>query len=98
MCQLTSSQDMLYSDKTVRQRAAILEAKCQRNKTQERVRATFSIFIDYSQTEMCHVITEKAPKCSATFDKGYIDGATTRLCIPAKKRAIRVMQLIVKKG
>lgn len=45
-----SSQDMLYSAKTVRQRAAI------------------------------------------------IDGATTRLCIPAKKRAMRVMQLMVKKG
>lgn len=30
--------------------------------------------------------------------KGYIDGATTRLCIPAKNRAMRVMQLIVKKG
>lgn len=30
--------------------------------------------------------------------KGYIEGATTRLCIPAKKRAIRVMQLMVKKG
>lgn len=30
--------------------------------------------------------------------KGYIDGATTRLCIPAKKRAIRVTQLMVKKG
>lgn len=34
----------------------------------------------------------------AAIDKGYIDGATTRLCIPAKKRAIRVMQLMVKKG
>lgn len=45
-----SSQDMLYSAKTVRHRAAI------------------------------------------------IDGATTLLCIPAKNKPIRVMQLIVKNG
>lgn len=33
-----------------------------------------------------------------TVIKGYIDGATTLLCIPAKKSPIKVMQLIVKKG
>lgn len=47
---------------------------------------------------MCHGNTEKYQIIQPPFDKGYIDGATTRLCIPAKKRAIRVMQLIVKKG
>lgn len=30
--------------------------------------------------------------------KGYIDGATTLLCIPAKNNPIRVIQLIVKNG
>lgn len=30
--------------------------------------------------------------------KGYIDGATTLLCIPAKNKPIRVIQLIVKNG
>lgn len=30
--------------------------------------------------------------------KGYIDGATTLLCIPAKNKPIRVIQLMVKNG
>ena len=30
--------------------------------------------------------------------EGYIDGATTRLCIPAKNSAMSVIQLMVKKG
>lgn len=49
------------------------------------------ILFNSKQNELFHIIFTEA-------EKGYIEGATTRLCIPAKKSAIRVMQLMVKKG
>lgn len=98
---LTSSQDILYSAKTVRQRAAILREQRLKKRTKtiflRKVRLLW--LFSYTGCEQC--------QCSSTNftltlilrrTKGYIDGATTRLCIPAKKRAIRVIQLIVKKG
>lgn len=45
-------------------------------------------------------LTETAlpPRPESNPREGYIDGATTLLCMPAKNRPIRVMQLMVKNG
>ena len=40
----------------------------------------------------------KSAEMRAELTEGYIDGATTRLCIPAKNSAMSVIQLMVKKG
>ena len=40
----------------------------------------------------------KSAEMWAERTEGYIDGATTRLCIPAKNSAMSVIQLMVKKG
>lgn len=91
---LTSSQDILYSAKTVRQRAAILREQRLKKRTK-------TIFLSFPTLDVCNVSVYKTHLTLTHIlrhIKGYIDGATTRLCIPAKKSAIRVIQLMVKKG
>lgn len=93
---LTSSQDILYSAKTVRHRAAILCGLCQGKQLTlvHRVNKNWKSIISIGFNNSSNYTSFKL----TNMIEGYIDGATTLLCIPAKNKPIRVIQLMVKNG